>query len=137
MKHIITIGLAVIVAIFATSIVFSFVDYAPIVGPLLISSFVGGLFLGGRIANSLAYKRPTRSPRGSRTLTPTTSLFADRLRAFAGKSRPNNGTIEEPQTSQMPFWMRDSVHVRKDHKTPSYIRRILVRIRTILAQSRG
>ena len=135
MKYVITVGLAIIFAVFATAAALPFVGDAPIFVPLIVGSLCGGLYLGRLVANALEYKPRPRTPRHSEA-RPNRS-FADRLRSFVGYSQLHDDTLRASGTSRMPFWMVDISHERKAPKTSSYIRLILDRIHAILTQNGG
>ncbi|TWU05849.1 hypothetical protein [Stieleria varia] len=136
MNYIITVGIAIIFAIFATAATMPLAGDAPPVGAILFGSFCGGLYVGRFVSSALKYKPKLRRPRNQLDATPTRP-FSERLRTFShGDDRGD--TVERlPETSRMPFWMLDTTHDRTPPKTASFIRRILYRIRSVLTSGNG
>ncbi|TWU43697.1 hypothetical protein Poly51_62190 [Rubripirellula tenax] len=136
MNYIITVGIAIIFAIFGTAAVMPFGSDAPPIGALLFGTFCGGLYVGHLVANALKYKPKPRRPRIPIDAKPTRP-FIERLRIFSRGDECRNADDRASETSRMPFWMLGAARDPTPPKTSFFIRRILYRIRSILTSHSG
>ncbi|MCM2372392.1 hypothetical protein [Aporhodopirellula aestuarii] len=137
MKTIITVGIAIIIGLLGTAVLRD-----PLSGNLpLATSFLvsisAGIFVGNRVATGLA-RTPVRHRHvPAQRTSPNPRPFADRLARYAATGSKGVGQHGMQSGSGMPFWRANITLKRTPPKSPSYIRRVLRRIRFILIRSRG
>jgi len=131
MKTIIAIFSSLILTIFGTALICAPFSDPPFAIALLVSSVVG-VYLGTRFSTMLAYKPDRHQKIHTRRADSNVIPFLDRLAEFVGRKSDEDISTNPKNNSKMPFWIADITLERSHGKDASYIRRTLLRIRSIL-----